>query len=220
MEDLTENKLDAKESTKNDFETILDGLETNSIRIDDKKYIFNKYCESFIQENEHFYFESDTLALRNNSDYSCLLKTLVLLENQRIQTLNDLEILHYLKEKSLNDPFKFIKELANKDTSNNKLLSLQNSQYSIEKIPTRQKVFVIPEVDWNKYFENIDLEDLESIKKQKEIRVHSLRQTSKLIQNHDKSPPTNKSLTRNIEIDPREEKANYNKPWSVEEQRN
>ena len=52
------------------------------------------------------------------------------------------------------------------------------------------------------------------------IRVHSLRQTSKLIQNHDKSPPTNKSLTRNIEIDPREEKANYNKPWSVEEQRN
>ena len=50
----------------------------------------------------------------------------------------------------------------------------------VEKLPQRQKVYLVPEIDWNKYYESIDLEDLDMIKKHKELRTHSLRQSSKI----------------------------------------
>ena len=65
---------------------------------------------------EPFYFESDSLALRNNPDYSCLLKTMVLLEAQRVAACNDIETLIDLKEQALKDPSKFLKSLSHKRT--------------------------------------------------------------------------------------------------------
>jgi hypothetical protein len=116
-------------------------------------------------ENEPFYFESDTLALRNNSDYSCLLKTLVLLEAQRIRACRDLEKLIELKENAIKDPLNFVDVLKlNKDKENKC------------DFPSKQKVYVIPEIDWNKYFDCIDLEELETIKSHTKQRTHSLRQ--------------------------------------------
>lgn len=67
---------------------------------------------------EPFYFESDTLALRNNPDYSCLLKTLVLLEAQRVTAYNDIETLIDLKEQALEDPHKFVEALNKKRAGN------------------------------------------------------------------------------------------------------
>ncbi len=62
-------------------------------------------------DNEPFYFESDTLALRNNSDYSSMLKCLVLLEAQRVRACTDLETLIELKEAALKDPEAFLCQL-------------------------------------------------------------------------------------------------------------
>ena len=172
-------------------------------------------------ESDPFYFESDTLALRNNPDYSCLLKTIILLEAQRIKACQDLERLIDIKEQAMQDPIRFIQNLRFLNTSSN--LDL----------PTRQKVYVLPEIEWNKYYDCVDLEDLEAIKNQKINRVQSLRQTSKLIQaaqaeadSVTEAKPTRNSAHRAINSNQTGQETiqgsssrNYNKPWSVEEQR-
>jgi hypothetical protein len=177
--------------------------------------------EQLSLENEPFYFESDTLALRNNPDYSCLLKTLILLEAQRVKACQDLEKLIDMKEKALNSPVEFVNSLKN------------NTKKEEEFLPNRQKVYVLPEIDWNKYYECVDLEDLEQIKNQKLNRVQSLRQTQKLVQNNTnttaaESPRSTRgaSLRRSAAESPQQSKQykkgqqhNYNKSWSVEEQR-
>lgn len=168
-------------------------------------------------DNEPFYFETDTLALRNNSDYSCLLKTLILLEGQRIKACNDLEKLIDLKEEANNDPMNFVNNL---NKNNSTITSTSN-------LPSRQKVYILPEIDWNKYYDCVDLEDLEAIKNQKLNRVQSLRQTNKIIQQMEKSSENNNntagrsSSRRQAKDKPMSEKPikNYNKSWSVEEQR-
>ncbi|CAF0759339.1 unnamed protein product [Brachionus calyciflorus] len=154
-------------------------------------------------ENEPFYFETDTVALRNNPDYSCLLKTLILLEGQRVKACEDLERLLELKEQALNDPINFV----------NSLNSLQ--------VPNRQKVYLLPEIDWNKYYDCVDLEDLEAIKNQKLNRVQSLRQTQKIIKQIEQGESVEQP-SRSCKKSPAPEKEktrNFNKSWSVEEQR-
>ena len=103
----------------------------------------------------------------------------------------------------------------------NKNKDAENSTNLLAKIPPRQKVYLLPDIAWNKYYECIDLEDLESIKKQKEIRVHSLRQTNKLINqlDNDESVESKDMARTHQKYDAKEDKANYNKPWTVEEQR-
>jgi hypothetical protein len=164
-------------------------------------------------ENEPFYFESDTLALRNNQEYSCLLKTLALLEGQRIRAAKDLETLIDLKEKALKDPLKFI--------------SLLGSQSESLNLPVRQQVYMIPEIDFNKYYDCVDLEDFEAIKNQNTQRVHSLRQSFKMIEQQQQTKSSNEMSSRrtssrsaaNNSKQPVKEAKNYNKPWSVDEQR-
>jgi hypothetical protein len=162
-------------------------------------------------ENEPFYFESDTLALRNNSDYSSVLKTLVLLEAQRIRACNDLEKLIQLKEDAMKDPLNFVNVLKLNQDKN--------------EFPAKQKIYLLPELDWNKYYDCIDLDDLEAIKNHTKQRTHSLRQANKIIQQQNesaKSQPINattKSQLINEEDDEKRNSRNYNKPWTVEEQR-
>jgi hypothetical protein len=167
-------------------------------------------------ENEPFYFESDTLALRNNADYSCLMKTLILLQAQRVKACNDLEKLIDLKETALNDPIGFVKTL--------------NTESSLMKqIPTRQRVYALPEIEWNRYFECVDVDDLEEIRNQKLTRTHTLRQTSKLLnekqqqQQSGDSPTTSNSRAGSFLKSSRDEEnsssVNYNKSWNVDEQR-
>lgn len=102
--------------TINDFETE-DSQDTSSTPTVYSQSCFTK-IETLSDLNvsvEPFFFESDSLALRNNPDYSCLLKTLVLLEAQRIKACNDIETLIDLKEEALNEPTKFVNELRRKD---------------------------------------------------------------------------------------------------------
>lgn len=101
-----------------------------------------EYSEASSQptlEADTFYFESDCAALRTNADYSCLLKTLVLLEAQRAQACQDLERLVDVRDlalKSSTRPSEFVKHtLAKLD------------------LPQRQKVYCLPQIDWSKYFD-------------------------------------------------------------------
>lgn len=162
--------------------------------------------------HEPFFFESDALALRSNLDYSCLLKTLVLLEAQRVQACADIETLIDMKQDALNNPAKFLNQNNN--------------------VPLPQKVYILPAIDWDKYYECVDMSDFEAIKCQNNQRVHSLRQSVKLIQQLETSTvPGQDESSRAVRSSERTSKQqttskqenkevkNYNKSWSVAEQR-
>ena len=199
----------------NDFE-----LNNESSQSNDGNQDYSQIYSKLSDDNEPFYFENDTLALKNNPDYSCLLKTLVLLEGQRVQACKDLETLNELKDKALNDPVTFVKQLSKKS---------EEGQDFGKQIPPRQKVYVLPEINWNKYYDCVDTKDLEAIRKTTELRTHSLRQTNRLIQQQIEQDQATTSTARSssrIQHQPKKNTQdgeknvrNYNKPWTVEEQR-
>lgn len=100
----------------------------------------------------------------------------------------------------------------------------------LDKIPPRQKVYVVPEIDWEKYYECVDLSEYEAIKTHNTQRTHSLRQSVKLIQQQEsqlaEEKPTRSSArsstqaaTATAKAEKEKEVKNYNKSWSVGEQR-
>merc|ERR1712130_407555 len=48
-------------------------------------------CRQKVDDICEFYFESDHLALKENKDYHALLRTLVILESQKIQSIQDID---------------------------------------------------------------------------------------------------------------------------------
>ena len=216
---MDEPKLDSDENTTSSSKFV-ELINNESSQSNDCNQDYSQIYSKLSDDNEPFYFENDTLALKNNPDYSCLLKTLVLLEGQRVQACKDLETLNELKEKALNDPVTFVKHLSKKSEEGPDLG---------KQIPPRQKVYVLPEINWNKYYECVDTKDLEAIRKTTELRTHSLRQTNRLIQQQIEQDQATTSTARSssrIQHQPKKNPQggeknvrNYNKPWTVEEQR-
>lgn len=95
------------------------------------------------EEDNEFYFESDHLALKGNKDYSAFLKTIVVLEAQRVQAIEDLDKLMSVRTEALKDPISFVARLQNDD---------------LPELPGPQKIAEIPYVDWSQY--NIALPDV------------------------------------------------------------
>ena len=83
-----------------------------------------------------FHFETDHDALRGNPDYLSVLKTLAILEAQKIQAVKDLEILQNARNSAVKDPLSLISKLQNGDDL---------------KLPGRQKVAQLPYINWDKY---------------------------------------------------------------------
>lgn len=83
-----------------------------------------------------FFFESDHLALRGNSDYRNMLKTLAVLEAQRVQVIQDIEKLIEVREDALADPVRFVERLQKKEDLG---------------IPLPQLVAPLPNIDWSQY---------------------------------------------------------------------
>eukprot|EP00794_Sanderia_malayensis_P005054 gene5054-5712_t len=98
-------------------------------------YDMTASCAS-ANSDDRFYFESDHLAFKHNKDYKVLLKTLVVLEAQRIQAVKDLQVLHKWKERSLEDPIAFVESLQSKDPP---------------ELPKRQSIAALPQIDWTHY---------------------------------------------------------------------
>lgn len=95
------------------------------------------------EEESEFYFESDHLALKGNKDYSAFLKTIVILEAQRTQAVEDLDKLLSAHSKAIKDPISFVAQLQNGD---------------LPEPPGPQKIAEIPYVDWSQY--NITIPDV------------------------------------------------------------
>lgn len=95
------------------------------------------------EEENEFYFESDHLALKGNKDYNAFLKTIVILEAQRVQAIEDLDKLMSVRAQALKDPILFVAQLQNGD---------------LPELPGPQKIVEIPYVDWSQY--NIALPDV------------------------------------------------------------
>lgn len=61
---------------------------------------------------KEFFFESDHLALRGNADYTSVLRTIAILQAQRIQVTKDIDRLAAAEKHALDDPDEFVKQLA------------------------------------------------------------------------------------------------------------
>lgn len=88
------------------------------------------------EEQNEFYFESDHLALKGNKDYTAFLKTIVILEAQRVQAIKDLDKLMSVRAQALKDPISFVAQLQNGD---------------LPELPGPQKIPEIPYIDWSQY---------------------------------------------------------------------
>jgi len=82
-----------------------------------------------------FYFETDHEVLRNNTDYHNLLKTLAILQAQKIQAVKDIENLIQCKQLAAKNPSNFLSEFNEK----------------FAKLPNKQNVPKVPDIDWDKY---------------------------------------------------------------------
>lgn len=69
------------------------------------------HCDSD-RDYEEFYFESDHLALRGNVDYTTMLRTIAVLQSQRIQVIKDIDILANAEKNALEKPEEFLQKIA------------------------------------------------------------------------------------------------------------
>lgn len=72
-------------------------------------------CDEYDSDNEDFYFESDFLPLRGNGDYRAVLRTIVILEAQRIEAAKHIDKIAQLHKRALEDPEEFLKKLISKE---------------------------------------------------------------------------------------------------------
>lgn len=66
-------------------------------------------------DDEEYFFESDHLALRGNSDYRAVLRTIVILETQRIEAAKHIDRIAEVHNMALSDPERFVQRLASKE---------------------------------------------------------------------------------------------------------
>lgn len=71
--------------------------------------------DEYDSDNEDFYFESDHLALRGNADYRAVLRTIVILEAQRIEAAKHIDKISQAHRNALNDPEDFLRKLVSKE---------------------------------------------------------------------------------------------------------
>lgn len=84
-------------------------MDQNSMSISDDEYNSN---------DEEFYFESDHLALRGNSDYRLLLRTIVILEAQKIEAAKHIDQICEAHRIATSDPETFVTRLASGEKLN------------------------------------------------------------------------------------------------------
>lgn len=94
----------------------MEGSDSEELNIEHK--IMCTSDDEYRSDDEDFYFESDHLALRGNSDYRAVLRTIVILEAQRIEAAKHIDKIAEAHKKATNDPETFVKKLATGDSLN------------------------------------------------------------------------------------------------------
>ncbi|KAH0946503.1 hypothetical protein HN011_003237 [Eciton burchellii] len=146
------------------------------------------------EEENEFYFESDHLALKGNKDYSAFLKTIVILQAQQTQAIEDLDKLMAARAKAMQDPISFVAQLQNGD---------------LPELPSPQKIPDIPYVDWSKY--NVTVPDVRM--RPQTRHGHILPQVQLK-----KEQESGKILVRGRAFDDSKPET-FNQLWTMEEQR-
>lgn len=161
-------------------------------------------CNENDEDIESYYFESDHLAFRGNSDYSTMLKTIALLEAQRIQAISDIEKLHECMDDALKDPIDFVNKL----------------QHGVDLgLPKPQQVADLPDINWEKYTSSVDFANLGFPK-------HLTRLKRQLVE----GPGNPDCMEEHVKVEgsvtyvrgrmKREDKSEtFNKLWTAEEQK-
>ena len=70
-----------------------------------------RWAEKDLDSFGEYCFETDQLALKGNADYQALLKTLVILQGQRMIAVNNMEKLLSLKNEAVKQPLDFVEKL-------------------------------------------------------------------------------------------------------------
>lgn len=147
--------------------------------------------EGLSSNKQRCYFDSDTLALKHNPHYQQLLKTLALLEAQKMQAIKDIEVLTSVKSEAERDPLAFVNALK---------------EGALGPLPMRQEVAEMPDINWKSY-----IDSLHSVLKQSNMYFNTRRQmTSRPIKSVDKKH----SGTHDMGSKP----SSYRQPWTIEEQ--
>ncbi|XP_011142646.1 ZZ-type zinc finger-containing protein 3 isoform X2 [Harpegnathos saltator] len=145
------------------------------------------------EEENEFYFESDHLALKGNKDYSTFLKTIIMLEAQRAQAIEDLDKLLSARDNAIKDPISFVAQLQNGD---------------LPELPGPQKIADVPYIDWSQY--DIAMPD---------IRMRPQTRHGNMPQIHTKNEQENgKILVRGRAFDQTKPET-FNQLWTYEEQK-
>lgn len=115
--------------------------------------------DDYEEDNEEFFFESDHLALRGNADYRSVLRTIVVLEAQRIEATKHIDLITEAERIALNDPEAFVHKLRSGENLNLPgRINIQNVRASREPLAnhkyTRLNYFdtsQLPKVKFEKY---------------------------------------------------------------------
>lgn len=148
--------------------------------------------ESLSSNKQRCYFDSDTLALKHNPNYQQLLKTLAVLEAQKMQAIKDIEALSSVKSQAEHDPLAFVNALK---------------EGSLGALPVRQQVAEIPDINWKSY-----IDSLHGILKQSNMYFNTRHHVSSQPHQH-----TDKKHTNNTH-DMGSKPSSYRQPWSTDEQ--
>jgi len=160
---------------------------------------------------QQFYFESDHLALKGNPDYLLLLKTLSVLEAQKVGCVRDLDLLLEARDRAVQDPIPFVQSLQRGEQLN---------------LPGPIKIAEIPHIDWSKY----DLDDFNCSERRPPKRASK---PSVLQSNCTVKTEVVTSGSSNAKIEKTDDgqvlvrgrifknykPKNFNQPWTVDEQK-
>ncbi|KAL1433787.1 hypothetical protein MTO96_012316 [Rhipicephalus appendiculatus] len=145
-----------------------------------------------------FFFESDHLALRGNSDYRNMLKTLAVLEAQRV--IQDIEKLIEVREDALADPIRFVERLQKKEDLG---------------IPLPQLVAPLPNIDWSQY----SLMGIQQgIEGKRQLTRHAAKAEQRNAQSSQSQGPGGSILIRGRVFN-ENKPATFNQLWTAEEQK-
>lgn len=174
----------------------MSGSEETKGLIDTKEFIskFSQEDHSSSSDESLFYFETDFLPLKGNADYLKLMRTLAILEVQRIKVCQDIQELEELKIKSFEEPYK-VKEQILEGT-----LSCL-SHCKIEKVP---------EIDFSKY------RSLANCNKNISTRRKTTRQ--QVSNKGDEENPGGSEIKVRGRIYNEKKPQTFNQLWTVEEQ--
>lgn len=103
------------------------------------------------EEEDLFYFESDHLALKGNTDYSEVLKTIFILESQRAKAIQDYDKVVELHKEALKDPFAFVQKLKDGKSIG---------------VPDLQIIADVPTIQWSKFKVNLPEAGLKFVNEQ------------------------------------------------------